>query len=454
MTDTRNLTMKGKTWWAQCAVPRALRAKLGKANLLLNLRTSDLGEAQRSRSLAMSEFQRQLDAAAGRAPVRIAGLPHDVMTWREAREEAEASADLEQQEAVDLLLTDEAERIEAAEGEPAAQRFYRVASGQSTPILLHLSTCLRESPLAENSRLEAKGALKRFSQWADGQGLEQVNRKLAGKYVSEVLATLHPATANKHLTGLSGYWRWLLKRGHVSGDNPWLGQRFAKSKRGVADDAEGERAFTDSEVVALFNGPAEARLRDAMLIGAQSGMRLEEIAMLHVADCVDSMFDIKRAKNANSVRKVPIHTDLAELVAQRSAGKAATAFLIDGLDDVDGRAATLSKQFTRYRRALGIDERTDGARRALVNFHSFRRYFATKADHARVRDSDVEYIVGHRRQSMLFKHYARDAALALLRECVEAVKLPPGITRTEAAAPLRRGRPPREQQTAELQAAE
>src|SRR5262245_51165945 len=166
MADTRNLVLKGRTWWAQCAVPRPLRPVVGKSNLMLNLRTSDLKIAQRRRTTAMAEFQCQLDAAAGRPRV-VGTSTHDgAMSWREAREEAQASGDPDLIETVDILTTDEAERIEEKAGEVAAQRFYRIASGQSTPILHHLETCAKESSLAPNTLVEGRAAVKRFALWA------------------------------------------------------------------------------------------------------------------------------------------------------------------------------------------------------------------------------------------------------------------------------------------------
>jgi hypothetical protein len=41
-----------------------------------------------------------------------------------------------------------------------------------------------------------------------------------------------------------------------------------------------------------------------------------------------------------------------------------------------------SNEFTEYRRSVGVEEVVKGRRRSLVNFHSFRRYFITKAEQA------------------------------------------------------------------------
>ena len=82
------------------------------------------------------------------------------------------------------------------------------------------------------------------------------------------------------------------------------------------------------------------------------------------------------------------------------------------------------KAFTYYRRSLGIDDRRTGRKRSLVNFHSFRRWFITKAEQAGIPESTIATVVGHKRQGMTFGLYSAGPQLEQLRACVEAVKLP------------------------------
>ncbi len=448
MADVRNLVQKRRRWWVQVAVPRPLRPAMGKSNLLLNLHTADVAEAIRRRPHALAALAAELGRAQGHAPPRL-GLSLDTlaMQWRDSEVITDAADIVPGPNGEPVILTardigeeinaglivDEAERIEAKHGGRAAQRFFRVASGSGTPIDHHLEQCLKEAAVKPRTKLERRSAVRRFATWASDSCLEDVDRRLAGRYASEILASYHPGTANKHLDGLMAFWKWLTKRGHVNA-NPWEGQWFkSKGVAGVSAELQGERAFTDDELRKLLQGPAEARLKDAMAISALSGMRIEELCMLRVADCVDRMFDIKRAKSAAGIRKVPIHSALSALVARRTAGKAPTDYLIHELGDAPDpssgrhRSMPLSKQFTRYRRDIGIDERVEGSRRSRVNFHSFRRWFATKADHAEIRESVIQCVMGHARQSVLFDRYAKQAALEHLRACVDAVKLPTGV---------------------------
>jgi hypothetical protein len=60
-----------------------------------------------------------------------------------------------------------------------------------------------------------------------------------------------------------------------------------------------------------------------------------------------------------------------------------------------------------------------------VNFHSARRWFATKARHAGQPKETIADVVGHKpdKSDVTFGVYAREASEAQRRACVEAVRL-------------------------------
>ena len=65
-----------------------------------------------------------------------------------------------------------------------------------------------------------------------------------------------------------------------------------------------------------------------------------------------------------------------------------------------------------------------GRRRSLVNFHSFRRYFITKAEQADQMEHIIAVVVGHKRTGMTLGRYSGGPLLEQARCGVEAVKLP------------------------------
>lgn len=106
-----------------------------------------------------------------------------------------------------------------------------------------------------------------------------------------------------------------MKRGHAE-STPWAGQSLAKA--GLAGEVVGKRPFTTAEALKLLQGPADGELADAMRVAALSGMRIEEIYRLTVADCGGGWFTLRQAKTKAGVRRVPIHSGLADIIARRT----------------------------------------------------------------------------------------------------------------------------------------
>jgi integrase len=326
------------------------------------------------------------------------------------------------------VLEDAADRIGVKHGAEARERFTQIATGAS-PLEHHLEAHLRESGISPRAVTERRTAVNRVAQWRPRLTLRSLTRRQAGEYVSEVLAAGHPKTGNKVISNLSRYWDWLVKRGHAA-ENPWQGQRL---DRRTVKAREPERTFTDDEMKTLLKGPFPAgmrhreRLEDAMRVAALSGMRIDEICRLTVADCGDGVFNIRKAKTAAGVRKVPIHSALKEIIERRAKGKEPAAFLFDDVEKVGKgeRSMPLSKQFTRYRRELKVDAVAEGQRRSLVNFHSFRRWFVTQAERAGQPPHILEAVVGHKRAGMSLGVYSGGPSVEeQMRACVEAVRLP------------------------------
>jgi integrase len=160
-----------------------------------------------------------------------------------------------------------------------------------------------------------------------------------------------------------------------------------------------KRAFTDDEMVKLLTGDAGETLMDMMKIAALSGMRRGDISYLTVANCAAGVFDIQEGKTENAARKIPIHPDLSALVKRRSKGKAPGDYLIEELTAPPsrgdrGRGDMMSRVFTTYRRKLGIDVRRADKAQAEADFHSLRRWFATKAERAGNPDHIISAVLG------------------------------------------------------------
>lgn len=457
------LEQRRKGWEAVVDVPPSKVEAVGRKRLRKGLGTRDKHVAQARLAVALLELHKEIAARTRRCPEtdpltaeavalkverdRIrrgdfndwAGAPEIVETTTgEAVEVApEAVAEGHWREHV----ATRAEAVRRQEGDARAAMFGAVASGRTLPFLHHAETWLAEPGTRGERRprtvSDYRGILKEFSGWLAKERVpgvvHSITRAVAGRYVSSLHAEgLSGPRVRTILAALASYWTWLERRGGEvpEGRNPWTQQAPAK-RRGGATKAEAERPFTDAEIGQLLSGPADGTLADVMRFGALSGMRIEELCRLTVGGCAGSVFDVPGTKTEAAARRVPIHPDLAGIVARRSEGKQPGDFLFDELTaqaKTGERSAAIGKRFGRYREDVGVHEKGNGRRRSRVNFHSFRRWFVTAAVRARQPEHIVAQVVGHRLAGMTLGVYHGGDTLDALRACVEAVRLPSAVT--------------------------
>ena len=450
------MTLRGRTYYAERDVPRPLQAAMGKRRLVKSL-GRDLHRAKSQRHLVHADFQRIIDEAEGRAGAAAeveAGL-----TWRRTFAALERGdpglirrygadgvlgpdgRELTVEEAADFALQEEfaveLDSVAQHIGPAAAVVMRGLAEGKATPLLHYLDAWLAEGgakgPATARTQQQYRSDLNALADWLRTIGvttLEAVTKKAAGRYVTEALVGqgMNRVTANRKISAPSAYWRWLLKRTDHVEANPWTGQSLAKGgSRG--ENGKTEKHFTVPELAALFAGErlkTDVELADAMHVAALTGARLDELYRLTVADCADGWFRVRVSKTGAGVRRVPIHTALAALVARRTAGRTATAFLFHEAPVVKGRerSAPLSKRFGRYRQTVGVHARAEGRRHSTKNFHSFRHTFVTMARNAGFDRAVVGAVVGHKADGITDGVYHGGPSDALKVACVEAVRLP------------------------------
>jgi integrase len=455
--DRRYLEKHGNQYRAKLDVPKKLREVVGKAALKKALKTDSLTEAQRLRWPALAELRKHLYEVTRKAkaapldPITAAALEDratrgilvDVIAREDRHADVEALALYDQE-----LFGNKAERIERDHSPAKAREYQGIVRGVRTPIMVHLNewlTVLEARGIAKRTIKHYRTSVEALAASAGQAGLPQTlegfGRRHAGDFISKrfIQQNIHYKTAGKFISAMSSYWRWLESRGFIpiGIDNPWLRQDTPKAlPRGGKAARQKERPFTDDELTTLLKGCHEdATLRDFMMIAALSGMRIEEIASLRVED-VDlnaNTMEITEAKTEAGIRIVPIHPSIAAIVKGRTVNKSPSAWLFDELteyppESMCERSMPTSKRFRTYRRGLGVDEQVEGKRRSLVNFHSFRRWFITKAEQAGIHPHIIAVVVGHKtgREGMTLGTYSGGPSIEQRRACVEAVRLPAG----------------------------
>lgn len=446
--DQRYLRLHRRQWHVVLAVPRPLQAALGRTQFKTSLHTDSLSKARRLRWPVVERMRREIARAeAVRAASSKDPLVADALEWRALRPEIVGEADPDEAQAVyKELIREEAMELAKAEGKAGAKpknskrarRFLDFALGTATPLMLYRDQWLNEMDVIPRTRQERRTTLSMLETWAgenDLGALQDITRKAAGDFLAQRLigAGLAHKSIRKRLSDLAVHWSWLASRGHLGDEpppNPWRGHEIPAPRKGARGS---KRPFTDDEVARLlYDGSPDEVLRDYMWIAALSGMRIAEIAGLTVGDCADGMFNVSDSKTEAGVRQVPIHSSLKRMIARRVKGRPLEAHLVDDNVGVKARkrgetwdpSMPVSKRFGRYRQTVGVHDRAPGQRASAVDFHSFRRWFATKAEQAGVPESTTASVMGHERQGMTHGLYSGGPSRDQLRKCVEAVKLP------------------------------
>ncbi|MBB2961866.1 tyrosine-type recombinase/integrase [Methylobacterium sp. R2-1] len=447
--DTRWLEAHHGSWRVTVAVPRELQKTLG-TRLKRPLNTDSLSLANRLKFKVVAELKERIElareAALGsprgvmREAAGIAELSRRV-TCDEERDELQAAI---RERAAEIVGPEAREIVDPRTGEvfplpdpgraALAADFVAVANGRATPLATHHAEFIEQGGNTMRTRADDVRALQYLSDWCRRERLpvtlEAITPTVALRFkraLGELAGGIEPATQKKYLGRLSVYWDYMAENEYV-GANVWAG---LKVKRKKVDSREEERAFTDDEVRRLLEGPAPAKLKDVMMIGALTGARLDAVVDLKVKHCIDGAFTFKPQKKERSERDVPIHPALVEIVAKRSAGKGPEEDLFPEwpkprkAGSLRERSFKTSNAFTAYRREVGVDHVLPGKRRSLVNFHSFRRWFITKSEQADVPEPLIAAIVGHKRTGITLGRYSQGPAMRQARRAVAKVKLPP-----------------------------
>ncbi|MFG1466544.1 tyrosine-type recombinase/integrase [Xanthobacter sp. DSM 24535] len=439
--DKSHLEFHGRQWRVRLKVPKEAQAVLGKSALVVPLHTDSLARANLLKWQVIADLKDKITKALREAAAKAAGgdpLVMEGMEWRAAiaGEEGESSSLYAD------LAADRAEELEHRHGYERAKAFHDIATGKATPIEALVDAWLVEASYAGRTEAARRQAVRRLLAWCQAAHIppvvETLTRRVAGRFVSEVFVAkgADPATANKLITGLSAFWGWLIKRGHAS-ENPWSRQALKPRKARNEDGEAAKRPFTDAEVGKIL-AHVTGLYADLCTFAALSGMRLGEIADFRVRHVRDGVIRIAQGKTDAASRDVPVHSAITGMIASRCAGKEPDAYLFHELPEqrntARSRGAPVSQAFTRILRRLELDDIIPGRRQARTDFHSFRRWFISKAVKALENGATgftawtVADVVGHSNEAgplgMTMGRYPGPAGIEPRKACVEAVRLP------------------------------
>lgn len=462
-TDKSFLEQHNGKWRVTLSVPVHLRKAMGKTKVKLSLGTDSLAVANELKWDVLAKLKKQirdfeLDGKAASKGERL-------RIFKEAAEIAETlakhPAELHEKLAGEYLgnwvteilgapvryerlnawETEENQESDAGtslpiydkEREQLANQFMDIAFHGGIPIgkldADYKKNRLKVSPRTEGDHDRALVMLAAFCiEQGIGDDIRKIDRWVVAAFISylETRRGLAARTSKKYVSRLKLYFDYVLSQQTIE-DNPW---EKGKVHMPTTKNSDKERPFTETEAAKLLMGECNQALKDVMMIAALTGARLDAVVDLRADDVIEGKcFRFKPQKREPGVRFIPIHPDLMGIVERRLEGKQGTDSLFPEYPIPENpqreRSFAASKQFTTYRRKLGVNEVIEGKRRSRVNFHSWRRWFITKSERVGTPDATISAIVGHTRKGMTLGHYSEGPEMIAARKAIRRVKLPP-----------------------------
>jgi integrase len=268
--------------------------------------------------------------------------------------------------------------------------------------------------------------------------LASVTKAMAKDWLAALAKGRSNGTVNSYAVSMMLLFDSACERERFKGENPFKAKRL-KAKR------QKRSAFTSEELAKLFAAlpveiaPAKHTPDTALpwvaRIAAYTGMRLEEIAQLTVADVQTRgsnggtviVFDIHNGdsahhlKNESSARAIPMHSELvrAGLLDYIGALPDKGGLLFPGLKRRTSKGgkigARLGELFRKRLIALGM--KSDG-----LCFHSLRHTVAQRLEAAAVSQTDAARVTGHAIEGMTYGVYSTGPGLKRLAAVVEEIR--------------------------------
>ncbi|EOG6955968.1 site-specific integrase [Yersinia ruckeri] len=248
--------------------------------------------------------------------------------------------------------------------------------------------------------------------------MDSIKRTQVAAFIREQKKDKSPQTIQNYLSSLSAIYTYARQvYDCIPSDCPFIGYTLEAKSTVISYEP-----FESHQIDSLLQ-EAEEEIRDVILIGLYSGMRLDEICSLKRTEIITiegiTCFNITKGKTKSAIRYVPIHSKLIDIV-DKYISLANGEYLLTHANQIkrkDGKIGPYySQKFTRLRNSV-LPLATD-----RQCFHSLRGMFITELDRQGVAENRIALIVGHGRgKTESFKTYSQGSDLKELAGYIELV---------------------------------
>lgn len=261
--------------------------------------------------------------------------------------------------------------------------------------------------------------LAAYEHWSGSTIVEATTHSVEQFLAARRADGLEPSTIAAYHRALRSYFAWAVRRGHLqSSPMEHVDPPRIPRKRSRRATIEQYHALMDA-----CAGPdwISARDRLCLMLGFFSGLRVAELAALHVADLdvEHGILMVRNGKNGDA-RVVPIHPDvrpaLLSYLYTRPQWSGPELFLSsDGGRGVRG-------VWSHWGIRQMLERRCAQAGLPLINPHALRHGFATTLLNAGASLESISHMLGHSNVSLTQRIYAMWLEDGLTREYKAALK--------------------------------
>lgn len=240
---------------------------------------------------------------------------------------------------------------------------------------------------------------------------------------------------NAKLSFLRDLFAYAINNGLYEGANPFAVAKVS-SKSKLEQQKRSYKPFTVNDLGRIFSPDSYAVRMDKPayywlpFLALYTGARLEELASLTIDQVQrdgDVWFlEITKGKNANSLRRIPLHRIVAESDFLTYVDRLRVAKHVQVFPELkpgkNGYGKNVTRRFADY-----LDELTITDDRKV--FHSFRHTFINRMTELSVHPAMLMALVGHYEQSRVdfssphFSNYQHNKALAELKQTIDRFDL-------------------------------
>ncbi|MFP3243940.1 MAG: site-specific integrase [Paraburkholderia sp.] len=323
----------------------------------------------------------------------------------------------------------------------AAQQAATAPKKRGKPFADVVKLYKKEKALDNTARTIAakQGAFDDFSASAGGRPMDQYALDDAVAYKNRLIEAGGSASRiNSKLSYLRDLFAYAIANGQHPGPNPFENAKVS-SKSKLEQQKRSYKPFTADDLKAIFSPDTYTVRMDKPgyrwlpFLALYSGARLEELASLAVSQVQRDgdvwFFELVKAKNSNSLRRIPLHRVVVEsgflayVEKLRSAGEA--QLFPELKPGKNGYGKNVTRRFADY-----LDERKIIDDRKV--FHSFRHTFIGRMTELNVHPAMLMAIVGHYDQAKVdfssphFANYQHSKPLAELKATLDRfdIRLP------------------------------